>query len=399
MSKLSTLTREIYERTILTKRVAALTGGLSAVEAIVVTAGGTGWTGTPTVTFTGGGGSGAAATAVVLDGVVVGITVTNHGTGYTSAPAIGFSGGGGSGATATALMSATTLDAIPTEDVEAGTWLTLIGISQVAYAYQLVAGTDAESSPGVIRPDDYAVTTNEKVWKLQGVYVNALTILDGSNVALGTTTGTKIGTAVSQKLGFYNATPVVQPASADQAALALDADVTGSDTVDLAAVNANFAAIQTLVNQIRSDLVALGLQKGAACGVRFGIGADEWRGLKASRESCQTAGLARRTGGSSIADGMKRDRRGLTSAGFRSKRRRGMRGCGSLWRHCEPGCGPAAVSQQRWCWVSVPETGNAAGTHPFRPSARVTGSTPYSETLANLFGFPSSLQNFVAVVR
>lgn len=264
MSKLSTLTREIYERTILTKRVAALTGGLSAVEAIVVTAGGTGWTGTPTVTFTGGGGSGAAATAVVLDGVVVGITVTNHGTGYTSAPAIGFSGGGGSGATATALMSATTLDAIPTEDVEAGTWLTLIGISQVAYAYQLVAGTDAESSPGVIRPDDYAVTTNEKVWKLQGVYVNALTILDGSNVALGTTTGTKIGTAVSQKLGFYNATPVVQPASADQAALALDADVTGSDTVDLAAVNANFAAIQTLVNQIRSDLVALGLQKGAA---------------------------------------------------------------------------------------------------------------------------------------
>ena len=126
--------------------------------------------------------------------------------------------------------------------------------------------------------------------------------------------------------------------------------------------------------------------------MRFGIGADEWRGLKASRESCQTAGLARRTGGSSIADGMKRDRRGLTSAGFRSKRRRGMRGCGSLWRHCEPGCGPAAVSQQRWCWVSVPETGNAAGTHPFRPSARVTGSTPYSETLANLFGFPSSLQ-------
>ena len=74
-----------------------------------------------------------------------------------------------------------------------------------------------------------------------------------------------------------------------------------------------------------------------------------------------------------------------------------MRGCGSLWRHCEPGCGPAAVSQQRWCWVSVPETGNAAGTHPFRPSARVTGSTPYSETLANLFGFPSSLQPSLTV--
>ena len=31
------------------------------------------------------------------------------------------------------------------------------------------------------------------------------------NLILGTTTGTKIGTATSQKLGFYNATPVVQP--------------------------------------------------------------------------------------------------------------------------------------------------------------------------------------------
>lgn len=30
------------------------------------------------------------------------------------------------------------------------------------------------------------------------------------NLVLGTTTGTKIGTATGQKLGFWNATPVVQ---------------------------------------------------------------------------------------------------------------------------------------------------------------------------------------------
>jgi len=46
--------------------------------------------------------------------------------------------------------------------------------------------------------------------------------------------------------------------------LSLDVDVTGSDTVELAAVNANFAAIQTLVNQLRADLVSAGLIKGAA---------------------------------------------------------------------------------------------------------------------------------------
>jgi hypothetical protein len=39
-----------------------------------------------------------------------------------------------------------------------------------------------------------------------------LTITD-KNIVLGTTTGTKIGTATTQKLGFYNATPIVQPSS------------------------------------------------------------------------------------------------------------------------------------------------------------------------------------------
>lgn len=36
---------------------------------------------------------------------------------------------------------------------------------------------------------------------------------EGVNLIVGTTTGTKIGTATNQKLGFYNATPVVQPAT------------------------------------------------------------------------------------------------------------------------------------------------------------------------------------------
>jgi hypothetical protein len=37
------------------------------------------------------------------------------------------------------------------------------------------------------------------------------TIADANNIAVGTTTGTKIGTASSQKLAFWNKTPVVQP--------------------------------------------------------------------------------------------------------------------------------------------------------------------------------------------
>lgn len=37
-----------------------------------------------------------------------------------------------------------------------------------------------------------------------------LTLSDGADLILGSTTGTKIGTATTQKLGFYNATPVVR---------------------------------------------------------------------------------------------------------------------------------------------------------------------------------------------
>lgn len=47
--------------------------------------------------------------------------------------------------------------------------LVCIELSTVLSFYELVTGTDAESSPSVIRPDDYASSTNERVWKLRGV--------------------------------------------------------------------------------------------------------------------------------------------------------------------------------------------------------------------------------------
>lgn len=40
-----------------------------------------------------------------------------------------------------------------------------------------------------------------------------VSMTDATNVVLGTTTGTKFGTSTTQKIGFYNATPVVQPAT------------------------------------------------------------------------------------------------------------------------------------------------------------------------------------------
>lgn len=42
--------------------------------------------------------------------------------------------------------------------------------------------------------------------------------LSDVNIILGTTTGTKIGTATSQKLAFFNATPIIQPSATGQTA-------------------------------------------------------------------------------------------------------------------------------------------------------------------------------------
>jgi len=41
-----------------------------------------------------------------------------------------------------------------------------------------------------------------------------ITMADGANIAVNTTTGTRIGTATSQKLAFWNKTPVIQPTNA-----------------------------------------------------------------------------------------------------------------------------------------------------------------------------------------
>jgi hypothetical protein len=69
---------------------------------------------------------------------------------------------------------------------------------------------------------------------------SVLTLAEGANVIAGTATGTKIGTSASQKLGFYNATPIVKP--------------TGTP------VNAtDLATAQALVNDLKAKLIALGL--------------------------------------------------------------------------------------------------------------------------------------------
>lgn len=60
-------------------------------------------------------------------------------------------------------------------------------------------------------------------------------VINDKNIILGTTTGTKIGTAATQKLGFWNATPIVQPTTAIGAATLINlggTTLTDTDTFD-----------------------------------------------------------------------------------------------------------------------------------------------------------------------
>jgi hypothetical protein len=55
-----------------------------------------------------------------------------------------------------------------------------------------------------------AANAAKAAWELSG----NKSLYDGANIVLGATTGSKIGTdPATQKLGFWNATPVVQPAA------------------------------------------------------------------------------------------------------------------------------------------------------------------------------------------
>ncbi len=83
--------------------------------------------------------------------------------------------------------------------------------------------------------------------------------------------GSLIGQDASEKIGFYGKTPTAQPSATAQSAVATTALTTiGSTTLtaaDLTALNAivtRAGALTTLVNQLRSDLVTVGLIKGSA---------------------------------------------------------------------------------------------------------------------------------------
>jgi hypothetical protein len=165
-----------------------------------------------------------------------------------------------------------------------------------------VEWTDNADLPGTLDVTGAAVLDSTLTVAGAATFNGNVTMGDADNIILNTTTGTKIGTAVGQKIGFWNVTPVVQPAAAGQAAAAARtqdsltdstggtpsttlaaitapaANATTSLTADMTAVKNALASIASQLAKIRTDvaniktlqdasrtaLVNTGIMKGAA---------------------------------------------------------------------------------------------------------------------------------------
>ncbi len=104
----------------------------------------------------------------------------------------------------------------------------------------LAQGHSTQTSPILVVQDSASVNIFE-------VGLSGITMADAKDIIANTVTGTKIGTAITQKFGFWDAAPVVQPLHI--------ADPSGGVTVD--------AEARTAINAINAMLASTGLTAAA----------------------------------------------------------------------------------------------------------------------------------------
>jgi hypothetical protein len=125
------------------------------------------------------------------------------------------------------------------------------------------AGTDPNSLKLNVNSDNPMIfqTSGNEVFRIKAS-AGKVTFSDQMSLAFSTVTGSKIGTATGQKISFWNATPIVQPVGAGQAAVVTTAST--QTTPWGFSTQSQADAIVTLVNALRTALVNTGLIKGAA---------------------------------------------------------------------------------------------------------------------------------------
>ena len=98
-------------------------------------------------------------------------------------------------------------------------------------------------SDGGVTKKITAANAAKAAWELSG----NKTLYDGANIVLGTTTGSKLGTATTQKLGFYNAAPVVQPAAVADLAVTFTANAPAAADGSITVADGNSPTVGELL--------------------------------------------------------------------------------------------------------------------------------------------------------
>jgi hypothetical protein len=165
-------------------------------------------------------------------------------------------------------------------------------IGDDVYFYKLRAGTDAESSPSIIRPDDYAGGTNEKVWEQLDLAVTGASLpdADASTKGILQLTGDLGGTAASPEVNgaaksfkFKNVVSVSHSTNQDDLAPTGHADagiirITNTNGIGLpinitglaGGADGRFVVLQV----VGSNPIVLKSETTSTAANRFGIQAD-----------------------------------------------------------------------------------------------------------------------------
>jgi hypothetical protein len=128
----------------------------------------------------------------------------------------------------------------------------------------LIQGLASQSAP-LLEIRDSSSATKFQIDSNYDVNLNGhCTPGDGKNFIFGTSTGTKIGTGTSQRIGFFNATPVTQRANIGALTDSTSGSVTSTlspagATYDDGTLNDNFAALCDRINKIEQVLQDIGI--------------------------------------------------------------------------------------------------------------------------------------------
>jgi hypothetical protein len=204
-----------------TSRLAVSTTAVSSTLAVDVPLGAVG---TPSITFTGDLNTGlfspGADTLALVTGGINRVHVTSGGL-----VGIGTTGPQAACHVNGAILSSSALGALSASNIffdQVTSVLSRIGVVGANTSTTGALTISQYSSNGSVGRDVLIISSAGNVGIGTSSPSSLLHLADAGHITVGTTTGTKIGTATTQRLGFYDATPVVQPTAVADATTAVD---------------------------------------------------------------------------------------------------------------------------------------------------------------------------------